>query len=165
MDPQGFADLERSLNTGARCRPAGACRSRLYQSRHHGDPPARFRRRQSISASGLAYCEEHELVSWIRYMTAARSVTHLRARPAGIEATEEALAVSSNPCVAPISKIQALMVIGLVRARAAIRMPIRRSARRWISPCPPAKCNASGRSSPPARKLPGSRAALSDTCR
>jgi DNA-binding CsgD family transcriptional regulator len=65
---------------------------------------------------GIAYCEEHGLDSWIRYMSAARAVTYL-AQGAWDRAAAEAQAVLPHPCVAPITKIQALVVLGLVRAR------------------------------------------------
>ena len=49
-------------------------------------------------------------------MTAARAVTYLRLGQWD-RAVDDAQAVISNPCVTPISKIQALTVLGLVRAR------------------------------------------------
>lgn len=116
MDPQGYADLERSLKLALDAglqEHAGRAYTNLATTAirlHDFDNANRYLQ------DGLAYCEGHELVSWIRYMTAARSVTYL-AQGLWDQAAEEAQAVSSNPCVAPISKIQALMVLGLVRAR------------------------------------------------
>ena len=65
---------------------------------------------------GIAYCEEHDLDSWARYMIPFRAAVHL-ARGAWTEAAEDAEAIIRHPSVAPVSRITALVVLGLVRAR------------------------------------------------
>lgn len=116
MDLQGYEDLEHSLKLALDAglqEHAGRAYTNLATTAirlHDLDCAIRYLR------EGIAYCEAHELVSWIRYMSAARSVVHL-AQGHWDLAADEAQAVISNPCVAPISKIQALMVLGLVRAR------------------------------------------------
>lgn len=65
---------------------------------------------------GIVYCEEHGLDSWARYMMAFRAVVHL-AQGAWDRATEDAEAIIGHPNVAPVSKIPALIALGLVRAR------------------------------------------------
>ncbi len=65
---------------------------------------------------GIAFCEKYDLDAWGRYMTV------LRARVAldlghWAEAVADAEAVARHPRTAPISKIPALVVLGLIRAR------------------------------------------------
>ena len=65
---------------------------------------------------GIAYCEEHDLDSWARYMVAYRALAHLM-EGAWDRAAEDAEAIIHNPTISPITKIPALVVLGLVRAR------------------------------------------------
>lgn len=65
---------------------------------------------------GIAYCEAHDLESWARYMMAFRAAMHL-AEGAWDQAAEDAESVIRHPSVAPVSKIPALIALGLVRAR------------------------------------------------
>lgn len=116
LDLGGYADLERSLklardanlqeHVGRAYTNLAATAIRL----HDFDGANRY------LTEGIAYCEAHELFSWIRYMSAARSVTYL-GQGFWDRAAEEAQAVARHPCAAPISKIQALTILGLVRAR------------------------------------------------
>nr|WP_298685645.1 helix-turn-helix transcriptional regulator [uncultured Dongia sp.] len=116
MDLKGYDDLEHSLKLALDAglqEHAGRAYTNLATTAirlHDFDCAIRYLN------DGIAYCENHELVAWIRYMTAARSVVFL-AQGHWDRAADEAQAVITNPCVAPISKIQALMVLGLVRAR------------------------------------------------
>lgn len=66
--------------------------------------------------SGIAYCEEHDLDSWGRYMRAFRAIAALM-RGDWDQAAEDAHAIIHHPCVAAVSKIPALTVLGLLRAR------------------------------------------------
>ena len=65
---------------------------------------------------GIAYCEAHDLDSWARYMTPFRAAAHLL-QGDWTRAAEDAETVIRHPGVAPVSKITALVVLGLVRAR------------------------------------------------
>ncbi|HVJ40818.1 MAG TPA: AAA family ATPase [Dongiaceae bacterium] len=65
---------------------------------------------------GIAYCEEHDLNAWMRYMMAFRATASL-AQGAWQAGAEEAQAIIRHPRVAPVTKIPALTVLGLVRAR------------------------------------------------
>jgi DNA-binding CsgD family transcriptional regulator len=65
---------------------------------------------------GIAYSEEHDLDSWARYMTASRAMANL-AQGAWDRAAEDAEAIIQHPSVAQVSKIPALIALGLVRAR------------------------------------------------
>jgi DNA-binding CsgD family transcriptional regulator len=65
---------------------------------------------------GIAYCEAHDLDSWARYMRPFRAAAHLL-RGEWTRAAEDAEAVIRHPGIAPVSKITALIVLGLVRAR------------------------------------------------
>ena len=115
MNPLGRADLERSLQLaldgGFQEHAARAYTNLATSAMRLRD----FTGATRYLKEGIAYCEEHGLDSWIRYMTAARAVTYL-ALGDWHRATEEVQTVF-HPCTAPISKIQALVVLGLVRAR------------------------------------------------
>src|SRR5262249_28336971 len=65
---------------------------------------------------GLTYCETHDLESWGRYMTAFRARLHLQ-RGDWQAAAEDAQSIIQHPRAATISKIPALVVLALVRAR------------------------------------------------
>jgi DNA-binding CsgD family transcriptional regulator/tetratricopeptide (TPR) repeat protein len=65
---------------------------------------------------GIAYCEARDLDSWARYMIPFRAAAHLM-QGDWTSATEDAEAIIQHPSVAPVSKITALVVLGLVRAR------------------------------------------------
>jgi predicted ATPase/DNA-binding CsgD family transcriptional regulator len=65
---------------------------------------------------GISYCEERDLTSWARYMMAFRAVVYL-AMGDWTRAAEDAQAIIDHPYVAPVSRIPALTVLALVRAR------------------------------------------------
>jgi DNA-binding CsgD family transcriptional regulator/tetratricopeptide (TPR) repeat protein len=67
-------------------------------------------------AEGIAYCEDRDLDFWTRYMTTFRAIAHL-AHGDWDKAAEDAQAVIQNPGAATISRIPALIALGLVRAR------------------------------------------------
>lgn len=115
-DAGGCADLARSLDLalGADLQEHAA---RAYTNL--GSSATRsydlFAAQRHLDA-GIAYCEEHDLGSWSRYMTAFRAVLRLHAGQ-WAEAAEDAAAIIAHPRAAPVSRIPALAVLGLVRAR------------------------------------------------
>ncbi len=115
-DESGRADLEQSLRLA---REAGFQEhaARAYTNL----ASSAVRRREFADArayldEGITFCEEHDLESWCRYMTAMRARANLALGdwPA---ATEDALAITQHPRAAIISKIPALVVLAQVRAR------------------------------------------------
>src|SRR5262249_28540929 len=56
--------------------------------------------------AGIAYCEDHDLDSWGRYMRAFRAIAALL-RGDWDQAADDALALVNHPCVAAVSKIPA----------------------------------------------------------
>lgn len=80
---------------------------------------------------GIAYCEQHDLDAWTRYMVAHRAET-LMWRGEWDRAGDQAEAVANAPGVAPISRIPALAVLGRLRARRgdpAARQPLEEALR------------------------------------
>jgi DNA-binding CsgD family transcriptional regulator len=80
-----------------------------------------FRHREFSMAAeylkaGIAYCDEHNLDSWIRYMTAYRAQIAM-AVGRWDDALNDAQTVIRHPRVAPVSKIPALAALGRIRAR------------------------------------------------
>jgi DNA-binding CsgD family transcriptional regulator len=116
LDPSGLDDLDRSL--------------RLALSEGHQEHAARaycnlastgvrvrdFARANRYLEAGLAYCDRYDLDSWARYMTAYRAASHL-AQGEWERAAEDAQAVIQHPRLAAVTKIPALVALGLVRVR------------------------------------------------
>ena len=80
-----------------------------------------FRHRKFSAAvdylkAGIAYCDEHNLDLWIRYMTAYRAQISM-ALGLWDDALRDAQTVIRHPRVAPVSKIPALAALGRIRAR------------------------------------------------
>jgi len=115
-DRGGIEDLERSLSLAL----AGDFREQA--ARAYTNLATRavdthdFRSAKPYLDAGIAFCEQHDLGSWLRYMTTVRARAALD-RGDWKEAEEDAMAVVRHPRTAPISKIPALFVLGLVRAR------------------------------------------------
>jgi len=65
---------------------------------------------------GLAYCEEHDLDSWMRYMQAYRAEAWMM-RGEWERAADAANAIVQTAHAAPITRITALVVLGRIRAR------------------------------------------------
>ena len=65
---------------------------------------------------GIAYCEQHDLDAWGRYMGAYLAETLLW-RGEWDRASNQAEAIAYAPGAAPISRIPALVVLGRIRAR------------------------------------------------
>lgn len=80
---------------------------------------------------GIAYCEQHDLDAWTRYMSAHRAETLMWCGEWD-RAVDQAEAVANAPGVAPISRIPALVVLGRIRARrgdSAARQPLEEALR------------------------------------
>ena len=115
-DPVGREDLERALatalNGGFEEHAARAFTNLGTMSfRHH-----EFAAAAEYLKAGIAYCDEHNLDSWIRYMTAYRSQISM-ALGHWDDALRDAQTVIRHPRVAPVSKIPALATLGRIRAR------------------------------------------------
>lgn len=112
----GLDDLQRSLTIaledGLQEHAARAYTNLASTAVRRHDLQAAARHLQA----GMAYCEDHDLDSWGRYMRAFRAVAALM-RGDWDEAADDAHAIIQHPCVAAVSKIPALTVIGLLRAR------------------------------------------------
>jgi len=112
----GLEDLQRSL--------AIALEDGLQEhaARAHTNLASTAVRRHDLAAAaehlaaGMAYCEDHDLDSWGRYMRAFRAVAAL-ARGDWDQAADDAHIIIQHPYIAAVSKIPALTVIGLLRAR------------------------------------------------
>lgn len=116
LDGEGYADLERSLRLaldGDLEEHAARAYTNLAATsvRLHDYAGAR----RYLSA-GIAYCEEHDLDAWMRYMMAFRATATL-AEGGWQSAAEEAQTIIRHPRLAPVTRIPALTVLGLVRAR------------------------------------------------
>jgi ATP/maltotriose-dependent transcriptional regulator MalT len=75
-----------------------------------------YDRAEAVLAAGIAYTTERDLDSWGLYMGGFRARVAL-ARGRWDEAAETAASVLADPRAAPISRVTALVVQGLVRAR------------------------------------------------
>ena len=115
-DQAGEADVERALTLaldGGYEEHAARAYTNLASSlvRHYDLPRA-----SRYLTDGIAYCEERDLDAWVRYMIPFRAAVHL-AQGDWMGAAEDAEAIIRHPSVATVSKITALVVLGLVRAR------------------------------------------------
>ena len=115
-DPAGREDLERALdaalNSGFEEHAARAFNNLGTMSFRHRE----FSAAAEYMKAGIAYCDEHNLDSWIRYMTAYRAQIAM-ALGNWDDALKDAQTVIRHPRVAPISKIPALAALGRIRAR------------------------------------------------
>jgi predicted ATPase/DNA-binding CsgD family transcriptional regulator len=118
QDLSGRADLERSLAlalAGGRCFDEHAARA--YGNLATSAARARdFDRARRYFAEGIAYCEERDLYSWVRYMTASRAET-LLAQGEWDAAAEAAELISQDTKIAAVARIPALVVLARVRLR------------------------------------------------
>jgi DNA-binding CsgD family transcriptional regulator/tetratricopeptide (TPR) repeat protein len=118
QDLSGRADLERSLAlalAGGRCFDEHAARA--YGNLATSAARARdFDRARRYFAEGIAYCEERDLYSWVRYMTASRAET-LLAQGEWDAAAEAAELISQDVKIAAVARIPALVVLARVRLR------------------------------------------------
>jgi DNA-binding CsgD family transcriptional regulator len=115
-DPAGREDLERALGSaldnGFEEHAARALTNLSTMSFRHRD----FAAAGEYLKAGIVYCEEHDLDSWIRYLTAYRAHM-LMALGRWDDALNDAQTVVRHPRVAPISKIPALVTLGRISAR------------------------------------------------
>jgi DNA-binding CsgD family transcriptional regulator len=115
-DLAGHTDLERSLQLAL----AGAFQE--HAARAYTNISSTGTRRRDLEranrylAEGIAYCEEHDLDSWVRYMTAMRAEARL-AQGQWQLAADDAEAVLRHPNAAQVSRIPALVVLARVRSR------------------------------------------------
>jgi DNA-binding CsgD family transcriptional regulator/tetratricopeptide (TPR) repeat protein len=118
QDSSGRADLERSLAlalAGGRCFHEHAARA--YGNLATSAARARdFDRARRYFSEGIAYCEERDLYSWARYMTASRAETLLAQGEWGA-AAEAAELISQDIQIAAVARIPALVVLARVRLR------------------------------------------------
>jgi DNA-binding CsgD family transcriptional regulator/tetratricopeptide (TPR) repeat protein len=115
-DPAGRDDLERALATALK----GGFEEHAARAFTNLGTMS-FRHREFAAAieylkAGIAYCDEHNLDSWIRYMTAYRAQIKM-AVGRWDDAVKDAQTVIRHPRVAPVSKIPALATLGRIRAR------------------------------------------------
>ena len=115
-DMAGRADLERSLalalEHGCEEHAARAYTNIGYATGAHGD----HAQADAWLERGIAYCEAHDLDSWVRYMGACRAEAALWLGDWKL-ATERAEQLLRQPDLAPISRMMALVVQGRLRAR------------------------------------------------
>ena len=115
-DQAGEAEVERALalalDGGYEEHAARAYTNLASSLTRHYDLP----RASRYLTDGIAYCEARDLDAWVRYMIPFRAAVHL-AQGDWMSAAEDAEAIIRHPRVAPVSKITALVVLGLVRAR------------------------------------------------
>jgi DNA-binding CsgD family transcriptional regulator len=115
-DPAGREDLERALgtalNNGFEEHAARALTNLATMSFRHRE----FAAAADYLKAGIAYCEEHDLDSWIRYLVAYRAHMSM-ALGRWEDALNDAQTVVRHPWVAPISKIPALVTLGRLAAR------------------------------------------------
>ncbi|HEY2780581.1 MAG TPA: AAA family ATPase [Steroidobacteraceae bacterium] len=116
QDFSGLADLERSLSL-ALANGFDEHAGRAYANLATSSARARdFDRARRYFGEGIVYCEERDLYSWVRYMTASRAET-LLAQGDWDAAAEAAELIAGNAKVAPVARIPALVVLARVRLR------------------------------------------------
>lgn len=115
-DERGREELERSL---ALARAAGleehvarALINLSFCAIYGRDLP----RAERYCADGIAYTTDHDLDTWRLYVLGGRGYLRML-RGDWTAATEDALAVLAVPTASPVSRITALVPLGLVRAR------------------------------------------------
>ena len=114
--PAGRRTLERSLELaladGLEEHAARAYTNLAYSALGLRKYPLAFR----YQDDGIRYCTEHDLGTWRLYMLASRARADLE-QGRWTEATRTVEAVLRDPRTAPISRIEALAVLGRLRAR------------------------------------------------
>lgn len=115
-DESGRWDLERSLSlaksAGLDDHAARAYTNLSTTAARHRD----FTRARAMLSEGIAWCEDRDLDSYVRYMTAFRAETSV-ALGDWQAASEDAEAIVNDSWVAPVTRIQALVVLATIRAR------------------------------------------------
>jgi DNA-binding CsgD family transcriptional regulator len=115
-DEGGWSDLERSLaialRNGLQEQAARAYTNLSYQA----TASRQYLAAMGHLALGIAYCERHDLDSWRLYMLATRS--RARFEQGDWEgASDDTAIVLQHPRTASITRVVALTVLGLIRAR------------------------------------------------
>lgn len=115
-DPQGWIDLERSLQVAL----AGGFEEHVARAYTNLSYSAVMRREYSAAArflrDGLAYCEARDLDSWRLYMLAWSARGRLE-QDDWQGAADEVEIVLRHPRTASITRLSALTVLGQIRAR------------------------------------------------
>ena len=115
-DAAGRGELERSLDL-ALGHGFEEHAARAFTNLSYNAVAAReYARAMPCLERGIAYCEEHDLDSWARYMTAYRGEAWM-ALGEWDRAADDADAVLRTAHVAPITRVMALVVLGRIRAR------------------------------------------------
>ena len=115
-DEAGRALLERSLELALAAGLGEHAARALTNLAHHAVTARDFDRAWPLLERGIAYCEEHDLEAWARYMAGFRAEL-LLASGQWERAAEQAEALLRAPQLAPISRLAALLVLAQLRAR------------------------------------------------
>jgi len=112
----GRADLERSLELARLGRLQEHAARALTNLASSFVELRDFALARRYLGEGIAYCEEHDLGSWARYMVATRAIVSL-AEGDWASAALDAESVTRHPQVSVVSRIPALTVLGRIRTR------------------------------------------------
>jgi DNA-binding CsgD family transcriptional regulator/tetratricopeptide (TPR) repeat protein len=115
-DPSGRADLEQSLVQALEGQFEEHAARAFTNLSSQAVRACDYNLAKMYLDRGLGYCEERDLDAWAHYMTACRAEVCL-AQGDWDRATELADAICRRTCVAPITRIPALAILGRIRAR------------------------------------------------
>ena len=116
LDPSGRGDLERSLSL-AKAGGFDDHAARAYTNLATTAARQRdFGRARELLAEGIAWCEDRDLDSYVRYMTGFRAEVGV-ALGDWQRAAEDAEAIVNDVWVAPVTRVLGLVVLAKVRAR------------------------------------------------
>jgi DNA-binding CsgD family transcriptional regulator/tetratricopeptide (TPR) repeat protein len=115
-DASGWGDLERSLEIAHRCgREEPVARAHVNLG-VRAVVERRLERAVKYISAGIAYCDDHDLASFRLYLVAWRARAHLEDGDWD-QATEDADRAVRDPRTSPVTRIPALLVLGLLRLR------------------------------------------------
>jgi DNA-binding CsgD family transcriptional regulator/tetratricopeptide (TPR) repeat protein len=114
--PSGRADLERSLELARLGRLQEHAARALTNLGSSFVDLREFALARRYLGEGIAYCDEHDLGSWGRYMVATRAIVSL-AEGDWASASLDAESVTRHPQGSVVSRIPALTVLGRIRTR------------------------------------------------
>ena len=152
--PAGQPTLERSLALarahGLEEHVARAYTNLAWEALDHRDYLLASRYRDE----GIRYCTEHDLDTWRLYMLVSQAQADFE-QGRWTAATHTVEIVLRDPRTAPVSRIEALAVLGRVRARRGDQGCGRPWTRRWRLEPGPGSCNGSVRWRSPGPRRPG----------